>query len=263
MTDFNTLMRKRHELTFNVASWVTQIEEYQFAFQAFQKITDKSDSARIHLDNFIAIVQKDYEEIEISESMRPRITALYGLKVILAIRDVENLISLGVIARHAIVFVANSIQGIIERFFQCVFSTDPTLMYDYLERKTDGLSNTSVDLKDIVQASSKEALINKLAARAALIATSGEFSDTIKNLLQVSRDSIDTALLNQVFELIEQRDQILINYASEVVDDKDFENSVTLAIRLIDELEHAADKLGVPVAYHEDSKESIKREEKK
>lgn len=152
--------------------------------------------------------------------------------------------------QQIVVIMVSVTESLIQMFFNCVFCRYPERMYDYILPKTiDNSLKGKVDLKEILQNTTRENLIRSLASRASEIAMQGKFQSNIKSLQSVTEDAFDEKILNKLIPLVEQRNRIVHELARE----EDLtHNDVTAAfnnvIELVKETERVAIKLDIPVS---------------
>lgn len=111
---------------------------------------------------------------------------------------------------HQMLVYAHTLAEIILKdYFVSLFVTHPKRMYNYLIIGNDVALKGKVDLKEILEANSKDLLIEQLAQVAANIATGGQIKKVLKNVAEVSNCNVDRQLVDSLSDLAEERNRIV------------------------------------------------------
>ena len=105
-----------------------------------------------------------------------------------------------------VVLAAAYVELILKDFLRCYFISGPQRMDEYLPRVADE-KNARISLKQILQAESKEKLIEDLAMIAIGNARPSRFDVILKRLIEGAKIELDRPLIDNLLFLREQRNQ--------------------------------------------------------
>jgi hypothetical protein len=230
---------------FDLEKWVEKLRGDVWALGALQSFAANSEALTYH----VALTQMLTDESETDEP--PVLDGDVDVEILEYGFDIEDVEAVELAAedyqkdvqraveihmRQMIVLVVTYVEGIILEFMECLFTKHPARMYAYLFPRQERGLRGKVDLKDILGAESKEALVASLTRRAASIATQGSFQATVNSLEKVSKSELDASLLGDIASLVGQRNRIVHEASSEEVGEERVRQGFRTAVNLLREL---------------------------
>lgn len=146
--------------------------------------------------------------------------------------------------RQMIVLAVSYIELILKDFFGCLFRAHPLRMNAVLPPKES--KTATVSLTEIVNASSKDALLGGLASRAAGYKASGDIDKTLRELTSDCRIQLCHPFIEDLRELKELRNRIVHDDTDEQVTIAKVHGSFGLVLYLLYTLSQVADAYKVP-----------------
>lgn len=136
--------------------------------------------------------------------------------------------------RQTLVVVVTYLELIIEDFLQVAFSHNPNAMYEYLSHLAE--QRGKVDLRDVLEAPSKEILLETLALRSARLVGQRRFDDAAKTITRVTGRRIGMELIRQLDSLIGRRNRLVHESMEVEVSAEEADNALVAVMNFVWEL---------------------------
>jgi hypothetical protein len=122
-----------------------------------------------------------------------------------------------------IVLLVTYLELMISEYLEVLFAKHPMRMHEFLISNRQGLTlNGKVDLQEIINAESKDEIIDNLSKVAAMNATFGKFEVTLARLERLSNSKIRETQRENLLFLVEYRNKIVHEAFHSDNDDKCF-----------------------------------------
>ncbi|HLA07760.1 MAG TPA: hypothetical protein VJ022_09980, partial [Anaerolineales bacterium] len=153
-----------------------------------------------------------------------------------------------VYSQQMIVIAYTLFEGILDDFVTSLFGRYPERMYDYINTETN--LRGKIDLRELLDAESKNKLIYELARKAASNFVRGSLVDIIKKLQKLTKNSLDEKLIQEMLPVQDLRNQIVHEMSS--VDDLpvkpvEASSAINLTNQILLHLEDVAKKLDISI----------------
>lgn len=213
--------------SFNALRWWTQIHEELNALDHLLAIAENPRTLDYHLDG---LVGPSGESLKLTDEekewlLRVQETPLSELQE--AVRNAARPImrramnkdllrrkilgpvrtAFATYRRQTVVVAATYKEIIIEDFLLAAFSAKPASMYEYVNQATD--QKGKVDLKDVLEAGSKEALLYLLASRSAKQLGQASTTVLVKSVKRITGHPLDPALVERLEQLTLLRNRLV------------------------------------------------------
>jgi len=188
---------------FNAGKWVAEVVSSLGSYNALQIFITHKETIEFHVNKLTIkrlVVSEDNSMDEIENINSDTMLRNNQINLIHEANQIYQ--------KQTIVLIASYTEAIILDFLQCVFVTHPVRTYDYLNDDEKGLKG-KIDLREILEADTKDSLINSLSFRAASIATRGKFKTALNNVEKISKQKLDTELSSKLSSLVERRNRIV------------------------------------------------------
>jgi len=188
---------------FNAGKWVAEVVSSFGSYNALQIFITHKETIEFHVNKLTIkrlVVSEDNSMDEIENINSDTMLRNNQINLIHEANQIYQ--------KQTIVLIASYTEAIILDFLQCVFVTHPVRTYDYLNDDEKGLKG-KIDLREILEADTKDSLINSLSFRAASIATRGKFKTALNNVEKISKQKLDTELSSKLSSLVERRNRIV------------------------------------------------------
>ncbi len=226
---------------FNAGKWVAEVISSLGSYNALQNFITHEETVEFHISKLTVQRLSVIDDNLINEIESLNTDPLLKNNQINLIREANQIYQ-----KQIIVLIAYYIEVIILDFLQCVFIVHPTRIYDYLKDDEKGV-NGKVDLKEILEADTKDSLITSLSAKAANIATRGKFKTALNNLEKISKQKLDSKLSKKLISLVEHRNRIVHELADVDMTNQEVLEGFDCLTDLISNLGTIAESNGVHV----------------
>ena len=230
-----------HYMQFYAVDFFNMVEEHKGAFESLCNLLFDEKTIAFHLD-------KENKKV-IPEKEVDQESGNFNIKKALELWDRAMLWqAIETYGQQTIVIMVSIAESLIQTFFECVFCRYPERMYDYVSSKfVDSTLKGKIDLREVLQNSTREELIFSLASRAGEIAMQGKFQSSINNLKAVTKGKFNEAILKKLIPLVEQRNRIIHELSREDITYNYIMDLFEVVSELVKESEKAAIKLDIPV----------------
>lgn len=188
---------------FNAGKWVAEIATSLGSYEALQDLILNKETVEFHVSKIPVKGFSIGEGYSLDEIEDKRTDALLRKAHIKSIKDANQ-----VYRKQMTVLITSYVEAIILDFLQCVFIAHPTRAYDYINEDEKAMRG-KVDLREVLEADTKDALIKSLSIKAANIATRGKFRTSLSNLEKVSTQKLDPKLSGDLQLIVERRNLIV------------------------------------------------------
>jgi len=145
-----------------------------------------------------------------------------------------------------LVYIVAVAERVLDDFLLACFNTHPDRMYDYLRLTAESAIKGFVTLKDVVTANSKAELIQNLARKAADNANRGTFAERLRRIEKLTGFSFSEHRVKSLASLAAKRNRLVHELRLETVPEDEVEEAFDLALALLKDLGHAAEKASLP-----------------
>jgi hypothetical protein len=202
----NEALMEALDRAFFVFLWESRAAITMRAFQGFLALLNDSDLIEelftAKAPNVEAIRHLvDQEQLEFQTTLAFTFATLFGEGAKEAIPAIYM--------RQMIVLITAYVEGMLVEFSNCLFIRHPMRMYAYLASGQDVGQKGKVDLRELVDAASKEELLHRLAKRAAKALNEGSFDKALKKLQELADFRLEPALVDRLKGIVEQRNRII------------------------------------------------------
>ena len=193
---------------FNAGKWVAEIAASLSSYAALQGLILHDETIEFHVSKLPikTFLSEGYSMDDVEDK---KTNAILRKDHINSIRDANQ-----IYRKQMIVLIASYAEAIILDFLQCIFTAHPARAYDYINEDEKELKG-KVDLKEILEADTKDALIKSLSIKAANIATRAKFRTSLSNLEKISRQKLNTKISGDL-QLIVERRNLLVHELSDI-----------------------------------------------
>ena len=228
---------------FNAGKWVAELTSSLGSYSALQDFVTDKETIEFYankLTTITLVVHEDNsaDEIENADSDSDKSIRKYQITKIQEANQIYQ--------KQMIVLITSYAETIILDFLQCIFVAHPVRAYDYLNDDEKGAKG-KIDLKEILEADTKDSLINSLSFKAANIATRGKFKTSLNNIEKISKRKLDSELSRKLNSLIELRNRIVHELADVDITNKEVLDGFDCLSDLISNLGIIAQENGVHV----------------
>lgn len=224
--------------------WFEALDNNHGAYVSLYNLLLDREAINTHLQNVDSEIHKNAEKDEL-QKLFLNFADKKDRNLIVSFRSINIAQSFQVISCQMIVVIVTILDGLLADFIKCIFLKFPERMYDYIS--TDPVFKGKVDLKVIIQATSKRELIYTLADSASQNATLGKFTTTKNNLLKLTKNKIDATMMTKISKIVEQRNRIVHESEQEEITYDQVVMAFSVAMAFVAELERVGKELGVPV----------------
>jgi hypothetical protein len=226
--------------TFNLDVWQSRVMEVRAVFRAFEAFLANEEAVGQHLDaQQLGIPTTDPRLIELS-----KIVAAHHLT---GAADLYR--------RQVIVVAGTLLEAMMRDFFTALFVRHPMRMSAYVENRGKGEGRHRVLLKDVVEAESRDRLIEDLARRSAAKIPVEKFVDQLERPAKMEPKPDLAADLK---DIVEQRNRIVHEDSREPISVSHVSYVIQWLLDLGDQLADVATANGVPVARYENLLEKLR-----
>jgi len=236
-----------NQVSFDISKWQLETVQIIGAYQALERLLSSSDSLQYHISRLPFLSwDKDGNTgsgvfTQLPEEHQAGFSDLLFTSFESA-REVYN--------RQMVVLAATYTEVISDDFLYCLFISYPERMYDYIDEDQSKFNKGKVDLKDILKESSKESLIRALARRSTSIAMRGKFSKVAKVIENVSKCRLDSTLVRNLSEVVEQRNRIVHEAVKDEITSERVHEAFDLIEQFLKFLGKIAHQIGIPFNDH-------------
>lgn len=224
---------------FNVGKWKAEIIEILNSYNAFQNLIQDEDTLSFYVNKMSIVSWRD-DSFPVNASLD--VDTQLRSSEISAIKDANQ-----IYRRQMIVLIETHLEAIISDFLECVFFVYPTRMYEYLNTENNVILKGKIDLKEILEADSKDALIYRLISRATNIATKGKFKTALNNLERITKQQISANLSKNLNSMVEQRNRIVHEAGNDAFTNEQVHENINYLFCFLGELREIAEKIKVEV----------------
>ena len=146
--------------------------------------------------------------------------------------------------RQVVVLAVTYVELITEDFLKCAFTHCPKSMYSYLNQMAD--QKGKIDLREVLDAESKEALLDSLALKSARIASQGKFRVLAKNIESITRGKFQAGLVDEIEAIIERRNRLVHEDGGDTISPAEAVAALQSTIKLACDLARIALQCGIP-----------------
>lgn len=233
---------------FDVLKWKAELAESQFSYNALSELLEDRKALQYHLSGY-GIMEIGNGKISTRE-----ITANdfkdeddYLNSYIDKIKQVID-----IYRRQMIVLVVTYLEGIVFDFMESLFATFPSRMYGYLDAGAEQNLKGKVDLKDILNADTKDELLRMLSRRSASVATRGKFEAAVGTLEKTAKVKLDAVLIEKLRLLVELRNRIVHEASKENITDQTVREGFEAANDFLQSLGRVAAEKKMPLNHFSD-----------
>jgi hypothetical protein len=224
---------------FDIGHWHGIILFALVEFRDLTAFTQDEEAVLTHVDRRgVRHFTENGEEVVIDD---PQLNELFRQEVLRSVTQSHR-----THLQLLLVYIAAVIERILDDFLMVSFIAHPDWMYDYLRLTIESEIKGVVTLKDVVSTGSKDELIQRLARRAADNANRGTFTDRLKRIEKLSGFSFSNDRVKDLTSLASKRNNLVHELHLDPVPEKEVEGAFDLALALLKDLGHAAEKASLP-----------------
>ena len=226
----NTPDCRRTFMTFDAFRWGTRIIGEEMSVQTVMSLFE---------DRQVSLFEDRQQAMEDAESRRD--WSAYCL----ADRELGALMKGSATFRRQVVVIAVTyVELMTEDFLKCVFTHRPKSMYNYLNQLAD--QKGKIDLREVLDAESKEVLLENLALRSARIASQGKFLVLARNIESLTRRKFQAGLVDEIESIVERRNRLVHEDTGDAVSSAEAVAALQSTMKLASDLARIALQCGIP-----------------
>jgi len=241
------------ERMFDILKWMAEISESQFSYDSLNELLENQDALKHHLSNFEMMEFTETGEVA-SRPISPD-DFIQGSYLDAYINKMQEVIY--IYRRQMVVLFVTYVESIVFDFMKSLFLAYPARMYEFLDMGTDQKIKGKIDLKEILDANTKDELIGKLAQRTASVATRGKFETVVNNLEKVSKSKLDTVLIKKLKYFTELRNKIVHEASKKELTDQAVRDGFEAVNNLLQSLGKIAAQKNIPYSFIPEVEENI------
>jgi len=147
--------------------------------------------------------------------------------------------------RQVVVIAVTYVELMTEDFLKCVFTHRPKSMYNYLNQLAD--QKGKIGLREVLDAESKEVLLENLVLRSVQIASQGKkFLVLARNIESLTRRKFQAELVSRIEAIIERRNRLVHENDGDEVSAPEAHAALRAACDLAIDLGRIAMECGIP-----------------
>lgn len=243
---------------FDAARWWSRIVQELNALRGLQGLSEDTGALEYYLDRynaegedlgFLALTDEErraadaatflsHDPTECEESAEEKLMLRSALLGHLAI-------AFNTYRRQTLVVAVTYLEIMTEDFLQAAFADKPSTMYEYMSQWAE--QRGKVDLKDVLEAESKERLVESLALKSARLAGQGRFRTVVNNIRKITRREVDQDLIGRLENLAERRNQLVHEDHPTEVSANEADEALMAVMDFASELGRIAKEVDIPV----------------
>lgn len=230
-------------MIFDAEGWYNRVQGEIRAFETLEAVFDLQGGLDQGLNELVGQTgEVSRREME-GAGQAPGIELLRAMERQIALASLGE--ALATHRRQMVVLAVTYFEVVTQDFFLATFTANPEAMYEFVREGAE--AKGQVDLKELIGAASKQALLDALALRCARRVAKGDVRSIIKNVKRIAGLSLSDSLVEQLHDLVSQRN-ILVHEGARQSIDRDYARSALAAMMDYSELlGYIAQAADVPV----------------
>lgn len=231
-------------------NWYIATDEYRSGFRSFLDYFLDEDARKLHEKK---IREEINDQMEKSDEWVKKTLGKEEYKDTFAQARVGNIYkAYTALTRQSTVIISTLFETFIQEFFTCLFCLYPQRMYKFLILSEDNPLKGKIDLNEVLDVSSLPELIISCAEKASEQASKGKLSNRISNLENLTKNEVDSSIINKIAPIIEQRNKIVHEFTVDEIDPQTVMDYYETLLEIIEHLEDVAEKIGIETDRDED-----------
>jgi hypothetical protein len=222
---------------FDFATWVVRVRVDLGSFRELDELIADPDIKKLHLDRKYPLGDR-----------RPRKGLISGPQLVRAGTEGSLDSAHGMYRRQMIVVAASYFEAIVSDFFRQMFIQHPQQMHGAIRPDSDAAKGM-IPLRDIVNADSREMLLDQLAETCSARLSSLTIKKMDKRLTELSATGFDSKLQERLESLLNQRHRIVHENDKSAVSAQDVQSAFETIEQSAERLAQIASEQNVDVRW--------------